>query len=166
MDVQISIHRDITVAVSLSEAIAALGQVEAVLRRFPKLAELKAVGADQYHWKMETIGSHIARVAYDAEFRVHTSFDAGTGCLSWQPVAGFGNTELHGSVRAADAHGQTRIEAEVAGRLTRVPVPLLYRPMAAPFIQGKFQFLVEGFLENLRDSLALTAHSAAAGLAR
>lgn len=158
MNVDIAINRSAHLNVPASKALALLQNVEAALRCLPKLAHLRDLGGGRYTWKMKTIGSRTARVAYDAKFGAQTVFDQQAGRLAWTPVKGAGNAELAGEISVTADGGSSRLSIKVSGTLRDVPVPLLYRPMAAPFIRGKFIGLADGFLENA--SLALTSPQA------
>ena len=55
--------------------------------------------------------------------------------------------------RIAEQGEATQLTFRVRGELRDVPVPLLYRVVAPPFIQGKFTRLVDTFLEDTREAL-------------
>lgn len=164
MNVDIAINRSKSLPVAEAQALELLENVESALQYFPKLKKLRALGDGLYEWQMKTIGSRAARVAYDTRFTARTRLAEDR--LSWVPAktSSASNAELAGEIIVAAEGEHSRLTIKVSGTLQDVPVPLLYRPMAAPFIRGKFISLADGFLENV--AAALTASEASVGGAR
>lgn len=154
MKVPLRIERGLTVAVPFSQALSLLDDLETTIRRFPKLKRLRPVGDQRYVWEMDTIGSRMAKIAHNVSYGAAYTVDRERGHLDWQPIPGEGNALIAGSLRlaAVDA-GQSRLSFRVEGELKEVPVPLMYRLVAPPFIQGKFTSLVDRFLEQTAQSL-------------
>ena len=72
----------------------------------------------------------------------------------YEPVfAKHGNATLEGRFRLKDLGGQTRLIVEMQGELRDVPVPLMYRLVAPPFIQGRFIYLVDNFLQRTGEAV-------------
>lgn len=153
MKVQISISRSIDVDLPPARVHALFADLEATIRRFPKLRTLKKLGPDQYLWEMAPIGSRIANIAHEVRYGAHYVVEAGKGELSWTPLAKQGNASIAGRFTTAAAGSGTRLSFEVKGELFDVPVPFLYRLVAPAFIQAKFAALVEVFLERTRAAL-------------
>lgn len=153
MDVKLSIERDLAVRAPVENADFLFVDIASTLRRFPKLAELHALGANEYRWRMKTIGSRAARVAYDAEFHVKTQIDRNARSLCWTPVPESGNAQLAAELFVVSDKPGCRLILKLSGQLRDVPVPLVYRPMAGPFIRGKFLRLVDDFLDGIRASM-------------
>lgn len=86
---------------------------------------------------------------YGAQYRV----DDKRGEVSWTPIPRQGNASIEGRFQLAARGTGTRLSFNVKGELRDVPVPLMYRLLAPPFIQGKFTRLVDIFLEETRASL-------------
>lgn len=150
MDVQLSIERALDVQAPAGCADFLFANVAETLRHFPKLMELHALGTDEYRWRMKTIGSRTARVAYDAQFHVKTRTDPAARSLRWSPVPESGNVQLEAELKVVPGRSGCRLVLRMDGLLCDVPVPLVYRPMAKPFIRGKFLRLVDEFLEGIR----------------
>ena len=161
MKVNIEIERSAVVPVPYQQVEPLLKDLEGTIGRFPKLKKLTRLGEDRYLWEMRTIGSRIANIAHDVSYGAHYQVDLDRGELSWKPLANQGNASIEGYFRIAQGnHGgkpggsdETRLTFRVWGELRDVPVPLLYRMVAPPFIQGKFTRLVDTFLEDTRDAL-------------
>jgi carbon monoxide dehydrogenase subunit G len=153
MKVNIEIERSAVVPVPYKQVEPLLTDLEGTIGRFPKLKKLTRLGPDRYLWEMRTIGSRIANIAHDVSYGAHYHLDLPKGELSWKPVANQGNATIEGFFRLTDSGEQTRLTFRVWGELRDVPVPLLYRVVAPPFIQGKFTRLVDTFLEETRDAL-------------
>jgi hypothetical protein len=144
-----------------------LRDLEGTIGRFPKLKKLTKLGDNRYLWEMRTIGSRIANIAHDVSYGAEYQVDLKRGELSWKPLPNKGNASIEGFFRIAPAQtpGQsrsggiaadsdtTRLTFRVRGELRDVPVPMLYRMVAPPFIQGKFTRLVDTFLEDTREAL-------------
>lgn len=158
MDINIEIERSVRVPAPYARVQPLLKDLEGTIGRFPKLKKLSRVGDNAYLWEMETIGSRIARIAHDVAYAAKYSVDMKNGELSWKPLPKYGNASIEGWFRLGDQGVDTQMTFRVWGKLRDVPVPLMYRLLAPPFIQGKFTHLVDEFLE--RTGVALTGHAA------
>jgi hypothetical protein len=153
MQVSIAIERSLSVPLAYERVIALFGDLEGTIRRFPKLKRLTRLGERAYLWELQTIGSRLANVAHDVSYAARYRVDAAHGQLSWEPLPGHGNAAIAGSFHLDRQGPGTRLDFTVRGELYEVPVPLIYRPLAPPFIQGKFTRLVDIFLERTRAAL-------------
>ncbi|MDP9142756.1 MAG: hypothetical protein M3O62_18450 [Pseudomonadota bacterium] len=154
MKVNISIARSVDVPAPIDRVRGLLEDYEGTIKRFPKLRKLTPIGKDSFLWEMAPIGSKVARIAHEVSYGAKYSCNPETGELSWVPVAGKGNATIEGRMRVEPKGTSTRVSFDVRGELRDVPVPLMYRLVAPPFIQGKFTRLVDVFLEQIRDNLA------------
>lgn len=154
MKVNISIARSVDVPAPVERVRGLLEDYEGTIKRFPKLRKLTPLGKDSFLWEMAPIGSKAARIAHEVSYGAKYSVNARTGELSWVPVAGKGNATIEGRMRIEGKGKATRVSFDVSGELRDVPVPLMYRLVAPPFIQGKFTRLVDVFLEQIRDDLS------------
>lgn len=155
MKVPLRIDRSLTVDVPLPQALVLLDDLEATIRRFPKLKRLRKLAEHRYVWEMDTIGSRMAKIAHNVSYGAAYTVDRKAARLDWQPIPGEGNARIGGSLRLAGiAPRQTRLSFVVDGELQDVPVPLMYRLVAPPFIQGKFTSLVDRFLEQTAQALS------------
>ena len=153
MKVNIEIERSCTVPMSYGQVEPLLTDLEGTLHRFPKLKKLTKLGTDEYLSEMRTIGSRIANIAHDVSYGAHYRTDLQRGEVSWKPLPNQGNASIEGFLRITPSEKETRLVFRVQGELRDVPVPLLYRVVATPFIQGKFTRLIDTFLEDTRDAL-------------
>ncbi|HEX4871502.1 MAG TPA: hypothetical protein VFV27_04245 [Nevskiaceae bacterium] len=154
MNVPLEIERSLRVDAPLDTARALLADLETTIGRFPKLRKLTRLGPDQYRWEMAVIGSRLAKIAHEVSYGAHYRIDAARGELSWTPLKGVGNASIEGRFRLEADGRQTRLSFSVKGELREVPVPLMYRLLAPPFIQGKFAHLVDEFLARTAAALA------------
>lgn len=146
MDIKIEIERSLSVRAPYARTLQLLKDLEATMGRFPKLKKLTRVGDNSYLWEMQTIGSRLAKIAHDVSYAAKYSTDLKRGELSWKPLPRHGNASIEGWFRLTDQGVDTRLSFSVKGLLRDVPVPLMYRLLAPPFIQGKFTHLVDEFL--------------------
>ena len=102
---------------------------------------------------MSTIGSKAANIAHEVSYAAHYTVNAKRGEMSWRPLPDYGNATIEGRFALLDQGKKTKLVFDVKGKLRDVPVPLMYRLLAPPFIQGKFTRLVDIFLESTRDAL-------------
>lgn len=152
MNIKIDIERHKTVPVTQARLAGLLTDVEATLKKFPKLRKLHALGDQDYRLDMQTIGSSVARIAHDVSFGARCSADPAKSTLSWKPLPKVGNAQVEGHLQLAGEGKSTRITLRVKGELHDVPVPLMYRLVAPAFIQGKFSALIDAFLDKLAAS--------------
>ncbi|HEX4896333.1 MAG TPA: hypothetical protein VFV11_08400 [Solimonas sp.] len=153
MKVNIKIERSIEVAAPFNQVRGLLDDIEGTIRRFPKLRKLSKVGDNAYVWEMATIGSKAAGIAHEVSYGAQYKIDAKRGELSWKPLPKYGNATIEGRFQLADRGKSTQLTFDVSGELRDVPVPLMYRLLAPPFIQGKFTRLVDIFLEQTREAV-------------
>lgn len=153
MKVDIEIERSTTVALPAAQVRRLFDDIETTISRFPKLKKLSRVGPDQYVWELKTIGSRMAKIAYDVTYGAHYRLSADGSELSWTPLPKQGNASIAGAFQVLEHAAGSEIRFKVKGQLRDVPVPLIYRLVAPPFIQGKFNHLVETFLDHTRDAL-------------
>lgn len=154
MNIDIEIERSVRVPAPYAQVRKLLEDLEGTIGRFPKLKKLTRVGDNAYLWEMSTIGSRIAKIAHDVSYAAKYSIDLKKGELSWKPLPKYGNAVIEGRFKLQDHGVDTQMTFHVSGELRDVPVPLIYRLLAPPFIQGKFTHLVDEFLE--RTGAALT----------
>ncbi len=155
MNVNIKIERSVEVPAPYAEVCGLLDDLEGTIRRFPKLRKLTKLGPNAYLWEMATIGSSVAGIAHEVSYAAQYTVNAKAGELSWKPVPKQGNATIEGHMKLTTQGKQaTRLTFAVKGELREVPVPLMYRLLAPPFIQGKFTRLVDVFLEKTRDAIA------------
>lgn len=154
MRVPIQIERSITVPAPAERVKALFADIEGTIRRFPKLKKLTRLGDNRYRWDMHTIGSRLAKIEHNVSYGAEYRLDPMGGELSWKPLPREGNATIEGQFRVHPRGTQTLLTFKVRGELRDVPVPLMYRLLAPPFIQGKFTRLVDTFLE--RTSAALS----------
>ena len=153
MKVDIEIERSTTVPLPPDQVRRLFDEIEGAVSRFPKLKKLTRVAKDQYVWELSTIGSRLANIAHDVVYGAHYQRSADGSELSWKPLPNQGNASIAGSFRVSEHATGSELRFKVKGQLRDVPVPLVYRLVAPPFIQGKFTHLVETFLERTRDAL-------------
>ncbi|MGH6630115.1 MAG: hypothetical protein ACREB3_10320, partial [Burkholderiales bacterium] len=146
MNVTIQIERSLQVSVPFATALMLMEDLEDTISRFPKLRKLSKLGENAYLWQMEPIGSRIARISHEVSYAAFYHRDPKKGELSWKPLPKHGNASIEGVFKLREKNDGTQISFRVSGELRDVPVPLLYRLVAPPFIQGKFTRLVDIFL--------------------
>jgi hypothetical protein len=153
MKVGIQIERSLQVAAPLPKAQELLKDLEATIRRFPKLRKLTRLKGNSYLWEMSPIGSKIAKISHEVVYAADYAINDDHTELSWKPLPKHGNAVTEGRFRLQDRGDHTLLSFEVRGELRDVPVPLMYRLVAPPFIQGRFTYLVDTFLERTAEAV-------------
>lgn len=154
MKVNISIARSVDMPTGIARARSLLDDYENTIRRFPKLRKLTPLDRQSYLWEMAPIGSKAAGISHEVSYAARYEVRADAGELVWTPLPRHGNAVIEGRMRVQSRGSGSRLSFDVRGELRDVPVPLMYRLVAPPFIQGKFTRLVDVFLEQTRDALA------------
>jgi carbon monoxide dehydrogenase subunit G len=153
MKVGIKIERSLSVAAPLSQAKLLLKDLEGTIRRFPKLRKLTKLKGNSYLWEMSAIGSKIAKISHEVVYAADYSINDDHTELTWKPLPKHGNAVTEGRFRLKEQGDKTLLSFEVQGELRDVPVPLMYRLVAPPFIQGRFTYLVDTFLERTAEAV-------------
>lgn len=161
MNINLNLERRRLLPVPHAHALSLLDDLEATLSRFPNLRALTRLGPDQYRSDLKTMGVRIAKIAHDLSYAAQYTVDRGTGAIRWTPLAGHGNARIGGEIRLADNGRDTAITFRIEGVMHDVPVPLLYRPLAGPFIVDKLGTLIDRYLAATATALAALPDSAA-----
>lgn len=154
MNIKLDIERRLLLPIDHARALSLLDDLESTIGRFPNLKQLTRLADDSYLWEMRTMGVRIARIAHDLSYAARYEIDREAGAIRWQPLPSHGNARIGGEIRLAKQGAQTEMLFRVDGVMHDVPVPLLYRPLAGPFIVNKMSVLIERFLA--RTGAALT----------
>ena len=160
MKINVDVERSTLVPVPRAKADVLLKDLEATLKRFPKLKKLSKLGENEFRHDMQTIGSRVAKIAHDVSYGAKYVVDASKGQITFKPLPKVGNAQVEGGLSVAEEGNKVRLSFRVKGELNDVPVPLVYRLVAPAFIQGKFTALVDAFLQ--KTAASLTGGSAAA----
>jgi uncharacterized membrane protein len=153
MKVSIAIERSIEVPAPVVQVQELFMDLEGTIGRFPKLRKLSKLGDNAYLWEMNAIGSSVVGIAHEVSYAAKYNVDLENKQMSWQPIPKTGNASVEGAFRLAERGDKTQLTFRVRGDLYDVPVPLMYRLLAPPFIQGKFTRLVDIFLERTSEAL-------------
>lgn len=153
MKVGIQIERSLDIPAPYAQAQSLLQDFETTIRRFPKLRKLTRLKDGEYLWEMSPIGSKIARIAHEVTYAAQYHVDLARGEIRWTPLREHGNASIGGHFRLSDRGDKTVVSFAVSGELRDVPVPLMYRLAAAPFIQGRFTYLVDQFLQRTAEAV-------------
>lgn len=153
MKVNIQVSRSVDVSASMQRVCTLFDDYESTIRRFPKLRRLTPLAPDAYLWEMAPIGSRVAGIVHAVRYAAHYTVRPQDGVLEWNPLPRHGNATIEGRMQLQPRGQATRLSFDVRGELRDVPVPLMYRLVAPPFIQGTFTRLVDVFLEQTRDAL-------------
>lgn len=154
MNIKLDLERRRLLPVPHAQALTLLDDLEATLGRFPNLKVLTRLGPDQYRWDLKTMGVRIARIAHDLSYAAHYSVDRKAGAIRWKPLPGHGNALIGGEIRITASGEDTAMLFRIDGVMHDVPVPLLYRPLAGPFIVDKLGNLIDRYLAATATALA------------
>lgn len=153
MKIEVSVKQRFRVPAPLQEVHDLLADVPRSARHFPNVERLADEGKGVYRWEMEPIKALGLKHQVVYACRYDSALKSGkTATVSWTPLPKVGNGQIEGRWRLAVENGGTQIEFETAGAL-EIPVPALFRPMAAPFVQGMFRDEVGRYLANIRRAL-------------
>lgn len=155
MNVKIEIERSAIVPVNYDQARSLLLDVEDTIRLFPKLRRLTRQRDGSHLWEMAPIGSKVANISHAVSFAARFVVEPDQGLVHWKPVKGKGNASIEGCLQVKPHGAQTDMSLRVSGDLRDVPVPLMFRLVAPPFIQGKFSALIEHYFVKLGHALEL-----------
>lgn len=154
MNINLDIERRLLLPIDYPQALSLLDDLEATIGRFPNLKKLTRLADDSYLWDMRTMGVRIAKIAHDLSYAARYEIDRDAGAIRWQPLPEHGNARIAGEIRLSRNGQQTDMLFKVKGVMHEVPVPLLYRPLAGPFIVNKMGSLIERFLARTSEALA------------
>lgn len=154
MKVGIQIKRGLNLPLPYEQLLPMLQDVEGTIRRFPKLRKLTRLRKkNSFLWEMKSIGSKIVNISHEVSYAAQYDVDTDKGEVRWTALPKHGNATIEGRLRLKDLGGQTRLIVEMQGELRDVPVPMMYRLVAPPFIQGRFIYLVDSFLQRTGEAM-------------
>ncbi|NLZ40076.1 MAG: hypothetical protein GX886_02255, partial [Comamonadaceae bacterium] len=113
---------------------------------FPKVDKLVDMGEGVYRWEMQRVGT--AQVGIQTVHACKYASDRKKGTVTWTPVKGVGNAQIHGSWKASEKKGATNIVFKTAGQV-EVALPALMKMIVVPVVHGEFEKLVEKYIDNL-----------------
>jgi len=146
VNITLDIERRLLLPIDPTQALCLLDDLEATIGRFPNLKKLTRLGPNQYRWDMRTMGVRVARIAHDLSYAAQYDVDRPGATIRWKPLPGHGNALIGGEIQLRAQGAQTEMRFAVNGVMHDVPVPLLYRPLAGPFIVNKMGVLIERYL--------------------
>lgn len=150
MNVTVEFKQGFRVPASPAAVFDLLADVPRSVGHFPELKQLVPLGEGAYRWEMKPLGA--AGISHQVIYASRYVADAASRSVIWTPVKKVGNGQIEGRwLYKADRAG-TAIDFATVGEL-EVPVPLLLRAVAAPFVQGEFRRQVQRYLDNIRAAL-------------
>ena len=151
MKIAVNVKQRFRVPATPEQSFALLADVPRSISHFPNLQRLVPQGEGVYRWEMEPVAA--VGVSHQLVYACRYASDAGAARVTWTPVANVGNGQIEGAWELLAEGGGTLIRFYTSGAL-EVPVPALFRPMAAPFVQGLFRNEVSRYLDNIRRALS------------
>ncbi|TAM11352.1 MAG: hypothetical protein EPN72_04640 [Nevskiaceae bacterium] len=154
-DVKVPVHHlaHFDVACSPAAVFDLVADVPRSVSHFPGVAALVPLGDNAFRWEMEPI--NLMKFTHRIVYACRYVADPGTLGVMWTPVAGVGNSVIHGHWRLGPStklSGGAAIEFESCGELD-VPVPALLRKVAAPVVEHQYRSMVDAYHANLRKTL-------------
>ena len=147
MTIKIDINRSFAVPLSRDEAFKVLADVPFCARQFPGLESLQQLEDQRFAWSMEKTGidKHALKVEYACDYQQdHDRFR-----LSWEPVKGFGNTEVtgHWQVEEENGHSRCRLQTSLC---VNMAAPAMLKMVISPVVRHTFNEQVDRYIANLK----------------
>src|ERR1051326_1228787 len=120
--------------------------IPGTVRLFPELRRLTDLGGNAYRWDLNPLGNAAYKVPIP--FATRFDVDAAARRVRWQPVPEVGNARLGGSLTFEPSDAGTRFSLRVTGKII-LPLPFIFKVVAAPVVASEFERLVEGFADNI-----------------
>lgn len=150
----IEINRRFQTDAAFDAVWALLSDTPRCIAHYPKLQRLVPLGESRYRWELTPIGakgfSH--QVVYAADYRQQRE----TGRVEWTPVPRIGNAQIRGHWQLEDQGGTTAVTLHTTGEV-EIPVPLLLRGLAKPFVKQEFDRHIERFVGSIQRELEAAA---------
>jgi carbon monoxide dehydrogenase subunit G len=144
--VDIDLGYEFAVKAPLDKVFGVLADVPLSVSHFPKVDKLVDMGEGVYRWEMQRVGT--AQVGIQTVHACKYASDRKKGTVTWTPVKGVGNAQIHGSWKASEKKGATNIVFKTAGQV-EVALPALMKMIVVPVVHGEFEKLVEKYIDNL-----------------
>ena len=138
-----------TIGATPDETYAILADVPDSVAHFPRVASLVPENGG-YTWTLETlgVGKFTIRTSYGCKYHV----EAKTHSVSWEPIAGVGNTRVSGHWTIQPSGSATHLSIDNTAELT-LDIPRLFSGMAHKIVQRENNQRLEEYLQNLRRTL-------------
>ena len=146
VSVDIDLGYEFAVKAPLDKVFGVLADVPLSVSHFPKVDKLVDMGEGVYRWEMQRVGT--AQVGIQTVHACKYASDRKKGTVTWTPVKGVGNAQIHGSWKASEKKGATNIVFKTAGQV-EVALPALMKMIVVPVVHGEFEKLVEKYIDNL-----------------
>lgn len=144
--VDIDIGREFAVNAAVGKVFEVLADVPLSVSHFPKVEQLVDLGGGAYRWEMQRVGT--AQVGIQTVYACKYASDRRKGSVTWTPVKGVGNAQIHGSWKIGDGKGATKVVFATGGKVD-VAMPALARMIVVPVVRGEFEKLVDKYIDNL-----------------
>ena len=144
--VDIDLGYEFAVKAPIDKVFELLADVPASVSHFPKVDKLVDMGDGVYRWEMQKVGT--AQVGIQTVYACKYVSDRKKGTVTWTPVKGVGNAQIHGSWKLSDRKGATNIVFKTAGKVD-VAMPALTKMIVVPVVNSEFEKLVEKYIDNL-----------------
>jgi carbon monoxide dehydrogenase subunit G len=144
--VDIDLGYEFTVKAGADEVFDVLSDVPTSVSHFPKVERLVDMGDGTYRWEMQKVGT--AQVNIQTVYASQYKSSRAKGTVTWTPVQGVGNALVGGGWKIAAQKKGTKVQLKIQGQVN-VPLPGLMKLVVVPVVQGEFEKLVEGYIDNL-----------------
>ena len=150
VSITIEISRTFDVAADFDTVFDLLADVPASASHFPRVEQLVDLGDNTYRWEMKKIGvdKHAIQTIYACKY----SADKKKGSITWTPIKGEGNGQVHGSWHLTKKGQGVECKFQTKGEMT-LPLPGLLKLAISPVVKHEFNSLVDTYVENLKNDL-------------
>jgi carbon monoxide dehydrogenase subunit G len=149
MLLQSSVQRSAEARATPDQVYALLADVARSVSHFPDLESIRPEGGT-WVWRLHKIGA--GPLSHQVHYACRYSFDPAARSVTWSPVPGVGNTQVHGrwiiepSARGARFTLDTRFELEL-------PFPRLMKSTIEELMQKENERILGRYLSNLVTTL-------------
>jgi hypothetical protein len=144
-----TVQRSAFTRASPEATYALLADVPASVAHFPDLEALEPT-ADGFVWRLKKLGA--GPVSYQVVYQSRYRFDPAARTVDWDPVPGFGNTQVRGGWRIQPEGAGARFTLETRFDL-ELPLPSLLRGTAEALLERENSRILVIYLGNLATTL-------------
>lgn len=142
--------RQLDLPVSAAAVWSVVSTVPDSAAHFPHLRKLSS-DKGGYTWELDQVGvrSYKIELSYASRYVA----DHHQRVLTWQPIAGVGNAKVSGRW-SVQTHGEGSIATLNLTIEVSLAFPWVMKPAVEPFVGREMTRLVDGYIENLRQTLS------------
>lgn len=150
IEITVDSNEDFEVSADIETSFALLSNVLKSSSHFPRVQSIQERDDNVFEWILE--GETMGSTSYGAEYASRYFFDSEKKTVHWEPVKGFGNSEVTGRWTFQSSGSGTKIHFENHVVMT-FEISRFLKAVAVPLVRRLSASLTAEYLTNVKTTL-------------